>query len=218
MPFILIESPMFWGTAENTGSDSRERNNAGQLCAQRQPVWTWLPASLLSEPFLTFTGNWEFKGEVRGELFPVPPPVVLPFHLVKKVGGMADVFHFVLYQVICWDKLLGFQPHWQNSFLPLSFFIWLVFKRMVMEGHSTLFVCLLKQHPRARAFYLLLQTNILHVWKSHYRNKWEERTPCRGIVTHVMLRKACPWWVFTNWTFPSKPYTGKDVEYGKNLR
>lgn len=141
-PFILIESPMFWGTADKTGSDSREPNNVGQLCAQRQPVWTWLPASLLSEPFLTFTGNWKFKGEVRGKLFPMPPPVVSPFHLVNKVGGIADVFHFVLYQVTCWDKLLEFQPHWQNSFLPLSVFIWFVFKRMVTEGHLTLFVCL----------------------------------------------------------------------------
>lgn len=176
----------------------------------------YLPACCLNpfSPLLEIGSSKERLG-VNSSL---PPPVVLPFHLAKKVGGMADVLHFVLYQVTCWDKLLGFQPHWQNSFLSLSFFIWLVFKRMVMEGHSTLFVCLLKQHPCARAFYLLLQTNILHVWKSHYRNKWEERTPCRGIVTHVMLRKACPWWVFTNWTFPPKPYTGKDIEYRKNLR
>lgn len=56
---------------------------------------------------------------------------------------MADVFHFVLYQVTCWDRLLGFQSHGQDSFLPLSFFIWLVFKANGYGRPLPVFVCLL---------------------------------------------------------------------------
>lgn len=42
----------------------------------------------------------------------------------------------------------------------------------------------------------------LHVYKLCYRNVEEERAASQGIV-----RKACTWWVFTN--FPSNPYTGR---------
>lgn len=141
---------MFWGTADNTGSDSREPNNIDHcMLKDSQSGLGYLPACCLS-PFSPLLEIGSSKERLGVNSSPCPSPVVSPFHLVKKVGGMADVFHFVLYQVTCWDRLLGFQSHWQNSFLPCSFFIWLVFKRMVMEGHSP-FCLFIKTTPMCQS-------------------------------------------------------------------
>lgn len=208
---------MFWGTADNTGSDSREPNNADHcMLKDSQSGLGYLPACCLS-PFSPLLEIGSSKERLGGELFPVPLSCCFAFPFGQKGGRNGWCFSFCSLPSYMLGQTSGVSISLTKFFSSPLLFHLACFQANGYGRPLPFFVCLLKQHPCARAFYLLLQTNILRVWKSHYRNKWEERTPCRGIVTHVMLGKAGPWRVFTNWTFPPKPYTGKDIEYHRSL-
>lgn len=206
---------MFWWTSESRGADPREQSNAGQLDVQRQQVWTRLPASLLSELFCDLTWNQKSEREVRGGS--LLPPVVSPFHLLKKVRRDCPC-SLILFstKLRTGTDFRGFNPIDKTLFFPPPFSFGLFLSKWLWE--ATPFLGLLKQHQRAGVFFLPLQTLIYYMFKS-------QTTGISGKKGHLLQEP----WHMSYWekhapdgfSLPEPSHLsltrGKDVEHGKNL-
>lgn len=90
MPFILIQFPMFWGTADNTGSDSREPN---YMLKDSQSELGYLLACCLS-PFSPLLEIGSSKERLGANSSQCPPPGCFAFPFGQKGGRNGSCFSF----------------------------------------------------------------------------------------------------------------------------